>query len=336
MLYPMLMQPYFRHGTATPWGGHALADVFGKDIPDDRTGESLEVSALEDTSSSVLNGVFAGRTLFSLMRDHGAEITGQEGTFPLMVKILDAREMLSVQVHPGDEYAMAQQNKLGKTEAWLVLGAAPGSYLYSGLKEGCAPVAELCTDDKKMQDALRAVTVQPGDVLYIPHGLVHALGNGIMVYEIQQSSDITYRISDWGRIGADGKPRQLHLTDAQAVVRPEIRPNKSAGVSLVVEGGVRTVYVCDKRFELWRWNISGDMALEQSRMQLFTAMSPCALKWEGGELSLNSGDTVLVPADCPQVHAVGRAQAIVSMLPRQEELRAMLGYRASGVAGLTE
>lgn len=119
-MYPLLMAPYFRHGSETPWGGSMLRDVFLKDAPDDQTGESLEVSALEGRESLVLNGPQAGRTLGSMIRLWGKELTGEiEGTFPLLIKLLDARELLSVQVHPDDAYAAANEGgKLGKTEAW--------------------------------------------------------------------------------------------------------------------------------------------------------------------------------------------------------------------------
>jgi len=333
MLYPLVMQPHFRHGVQTPWGGDNLS-LFGKDIPDSLTGESLEISALADTPSIVKNGPLAGRTLTSLVEEYGAALTGCEGEFPLLVKLIDAREMLSVQVHPGDEYATAKHGKLGKTEAWLVLSCAPGAHLFCGIKEGSASMEELCADEKAMQEAVCPVNVMPGDVLYIPHGLVHAIGAGIMVYEIQQSSDVTYRISDWGRMGADGKPRQLHLEDAKAVVRPEIRPGKTYGASLVVEGGVKTAYVCDERFELWRLNVSGDMPMPSGRMLLITAMSPCAIAWDGGKEELSAGESVLVPAQCENVHLLGRAQVVLSTTPDQPALREALGPRAAAVAGL--
>lgn len=333
MLYPLIMHPFFRHGAQTPWGGDGLA-AFGKDIPDHLTGESLEISALEGMSSIVRNGPLAGWDLPSLVREYGSRLTGCEGEFPLLVKLIDARDKLSVQVHPGDAYATEHHGKLGKTEAWLVLACEPNAKLYYGIREDAAPFAELCEDERAMQAAMRAVRVLPGDVLYIPHGLVHALGEGIMVYEIQQSSDVTYRISDWGRMGVDGKPRQLHLDDAKAVVRPEIRPEKTVGASLVVDGGVRTAYVCDEHFELWRLNISGDMPLEHGRMLLITVLSPCSIRWQGGCEPLVPGQSVLIPAECEDVHLLGRAQAILATLPDREGLRAALGARASAVAGL--
>ncbi len=333
MLYPLLMQPHFRHGTETPWGGANLA-MFGKEIPDALTGESCEISALPGMSSVVKNGPLAGKELCAVAAEYGARLTDCEGDFPLLVKLIDARDKLSVQVHPGDAYATERHGKLGKTEAWLVLYSEPGAKLCCGIKDGSPDFEELCKDEQAMQQAMREISVLPGDVLYIPHGLVHAIGAGIMVYEIQQSSDVTYRISDWGRMGADGQPRQLHLDDSRHVVRQELKSEKLYGASLVVEGGVRTAYVCDKRFELWRLNISGEMPLESGRMLLITAMGACEIAWDGGKEALGMGESVLVPAECENVRLIGRAQAILSTIPNQEKLREELGARAANVAGL--
>ena len=164
MLYPLVMQPHFRHGVQTPWGGDSLS-MFGKDIPDSLTGESLEISALADTPSIVKNGPLAGRTLSSLMEEYGAAISGCEGEFPLLVKLIDARDMLSVQVHPGDEYATAKHGKLGKTEAWLVLSCAPGAHLFCGIKEGSASMEELCADEKAKAYREKEETVEDGEAI---------------------------------------------------------------------------------------------------------------------------------------------------------------------------
>ena len=207
-MYPLLMAPYFRHGSETPWGGSMLRDVFLKDAPDDQTGESLEVSALEGRESLVLNGPQAGRTLGSMIRLWGKDLTGEiEGAFPLLIKLLDARELLSVQVHPDDAYAAANEGgKLGKTEAWVVLNCEPGAKLAYGVTAGKEELAELARAGR-VEEALNWLTVRPGDVLYIPAGTVHALGGGIQCYEVQQSSDVTYRLWDWGRVDKNGNPR---------------------------------------------------------------------------------------------------------------------------------
>ena len=187
MLYPLKMTPCFRHGADTPWGGSALGELFGKAIPDALTGESLEVSALPGRESVVSNGPLAGRTLGSLVNEHGERLTGVPGDFPLLLKLLDARDMLSVQVHPGDAYAALHENgKRGKTEAWLVLSCERGAKLVYGVNVKSEEELRAQVQSGRLEDALHWITVQPGDVLYIPHGCVHALGGGIVVYEIQQ------------------------------------------------------------------------------------------------------------------------------------------------------
>ena len=211
---PMKMRPYYRYGEMTPWGGDALRRMFGKDAPEDRAGESLEVSALEGMESVILSGEFTGMTLAAALRNHYAEIVGEEnGPFPLLLKLLDARDTLSVQVHPGDDYAREHDGKLGKTEAWMVLSADPGAKIAYGLKPTDEKLSGIVARGE-FEQALNFVTVAPGDVYYIPHGMVHALGGGVQVYEIQQSSDATYRFWDWGRVGKDGKPRALHIDKA--------------------------------------------------------------------------------------------------------------------------
>lgn len=316
MLYPMLMRPFYRHGILTPWGGHALHDRFGRELPDDLTGESLEISALNDTPSTVVNGPLTGRAFSDICAEYGHDITGREGGFPLLVKLIDANGLLSVQVHPGDDYAMPRHNKLGKTEAWLVVGASDGAKLYAGIKPGSPAFSEMCKDEALMQSCLQAVDVEEGDVIYIPHGLVHALGSGIMVYEIQQSSDVTYRISDWGRMGTDGKPRALHLDDAMHVVRQELRAEKAHGTVTETEGGRITSYVKDENFELTSLDIDGCMTLPGGKARLITALGGCELLWDDGALNLSAGDSVMVPYACCAISLKARGtRVIMSMLP---------------------
>lgn len=236
---PMKMRPYYRYGEMTPWGGDALRRMFGKDAPEDRAGESLEVSALDGMESVILSGEFTGMTLAAALRNHYAEIVGEEnGPFPLLLKLLDARDTLSVQVHPGDDYAREHDGKLGKTEAWMVLSADPGAKIAYGLKPTDEKLSDIVARGE-FEQALNFVTVAPGDVYYIPHGMVHALGGGVQVYEIQQSSDATYRFWDWGRVGKDGKPRALHTQKALDVTRPELHMGKVEGATILTEGGQR-------------------------------------------------------------------------------------------------
>lgn len=334
-MYPLTMHPYYRHGAETPWGGRALKDVFGKDIPDEFTGESLEISALKNMESTVKNGEFAGKTLGEMIALWEGKLTGlpKDTPFPLMVKLLDAREMLSVQVHPGDEYAKEHDGKLGKTEAWVVLSAPQGAKLVYGVKTDGRGLSDY-VEKNELEDALNHIDVAPGDVLYIPHGLVHALGDGIMVYEIQQSSDATYRFWDWGRSNENGESRELHTQKALDVTRADETPGKVKGATLIVKGGSKTAYISDENFELWRLNVAGDMPLESGRMLFLTPLGACKLSWPDGELDLLPGESVVVPAALKNVVLSGHLPVLCSCLPDQEALRDALGYRASDVAGL--
>lgn len=335
MLYPLKMTPYFRHGAQTPWGGRALRDAFGKDIPDETTGESLEISALPGAASVVANGELAGLALDEAFARLGRDLTGldEEKGFPLLLKLLDANEMLSVQVHPNDEYAGAHHGKRGKSEAWVVLAAPRGAKLVYGLKPLEEPLQKIVAGGG-LEGALNWLEVQPGDVLYIPHGLLHALGGGVLVYEIQQASDVTYRFWDWGRVDRAGRPRELHVERALDVARPGLLPGKVAGATLLCAGGSRTAYISDENFELWRLNAAGKMPLEAGRMLFLTPLVPCRLGWPGGEMALNAGESALVPAALAGVYVAGRGPVLMSTTPDAEKLRAQLGYRAENVAGL--
>ena len=212
-MLPLRMYPAYRHGDMTPWGGDALRAVYGRDIPDERTGEALEISAIPHLESRTVTG----ETLPQLLERDGARLSGDYAgqEFPLLLKLLAARDSLSVQVHPDDAYARQHEGgKLGKTEAWVILDCKPGAELVYGIRAGVTREdlrAACAAGGKAVEDCLRRLPVQPGDVVYIPAGMVHAIGEGILLLEIQQSSDVTYRFWDWGRLDANGNPRALHV-----------------------------------------------------------------------------------------------------------------------------
>ena len=198
------MGPRYRYGEATPWGGDNLRLLFGKNAPEDRVGESLEVSALSGLESLILNGDMAGQTLADALEKDYEGVTGTDKKpFPLLLKLLDARDTLSVQVHPGDEYALAHEGRPGKNEAWLILYAEPGAKIVYGLDTDGEPLSKIM-EEGRLEECLHWETVRPGDVYYIPSGTVHAIGEGILCYEIQQSSDVAYRLYDWGRVDENG------------------------------------------------------------------------------------------------------------------------------------
>jgi mannose-6-phosphate isomerase len=224
-LYPLLLSPALH---TRVWGGRRLATMLHKDLPTpDPYGESWEVH----DSATVVNGEFAGRKVGELVPIFGADLIGvgndpAEG-LPLLVKFLDANEWLSVQVHPNDEQARRLEGEpRGKSEAWYVMAAEPKAKLVVGVVPDATPETMAEAIRAKLLDGMLVyVEVEAGSVLYIPAGTIHALGPGLMVYEIQQSSDTTYRLYDWGRLGLDGKPRALNIDKGVAVSRLGRLPN---------------------------------------------------------------------------------------------------------------
>jgi mannose-6-phosphate isomerase len=220
-LYPLQFHPLLRR---LIWGGRRLGTLLGKPIGEGSDyAESWEISDYRDWTSVVSQGPLAGVTLRELVQTRGEEILGPRlaglGWFPLLVKFIDAREVLSVQVHPSDEQAARLSGDRGKTEAWVVMHAEPGSLIYAGLRPGVGP-ADLkeAVARGSVAPLLHAFEPRAGDCILIEAGTVHAIGAGVVLAEIQQTSDATYRIDDWGRKGPDGRPRPLHLDQALQVI----------------------------------------------------------------------------------------------------------------------
>ena len=311
---PVRMMPAFRCGSATPWGGEGLR-VFGKAIPDARTGESLEVSVLPGLESR--NG--AGRTLTALLTEHGEAMRGTRvgERFPLLLKLISTREALSVQVHPDDAYARAHEGgKLGKTEAWVILAAEPGAQIVYGIREGVTreQLAKACrSGGAAVQACLNRIDVQVGDVYYIPAGMVHALGGGITLMEIQQSSDVTYRFYDWDRVDAQGRRRELHIEKGLDVTDVSLHLEACRGETRCCAGGQRTRYIDGRAFTLERWHVQGEMPLPQTpeHFSLLCALGDGTLVWNGGALPLRAGDCVFLPAQMEPTALRGVLDALV-------------------------
>ena len=254
-MHPLLLTPLYRRYI---WGGRRFATNLGRPLPPgDDFAESWELVDRGDDQSIVATGPLAGTTLGELVRQRGPELLGRQApraVFPLLFKFLDACRDLSVQVHPDDtRAARLSPPDLGKTEAWYVIDAVPGSRIYAGLRTG--------VDRESLAEALRAGRCEdvmhsfeplPGDCIFIPAGTVHAIGAGLVVAEIQESSDVTYRLYDWNRTGADGRPRPLHIeAGLEAVtqfgpvapVQPQAIP--SAGTLSAAEPAARRLVTCD-------------------------------------------------------------------------------------------
>ncbi len=240
-----------------PWGGRKLGALFAKPLPDEvPCGESWEVVDLPGDQSQVAGGALAGATLEALVRDRSEELLGEagllDGRFPVLFKFIDAAQTLSVQVHPDAETAARLgQGARPKTEAWFILEAEPGAKLYLGLKEG-AGERELAAAlaDGSVAELLNAVEVKPGQFYFLPSGALHAIGEGIVLAEIQQSSDTTYRVFDWNRVGLDGQPRQLHVEQALASIHYDMRGQIKAAAPLSGRPGVRCEFFSFERVGL--------------------------------------------------------------------------------------
>lgn len=220
MLYPLTFQPLLKERV---WGGRKLETLFHKPLPPGKLiGESWEISDRPGDISVIANGPLAGRDLRWLMEHHGEELLGEAtalaGRFPLLVKILDAQEKLSLQVHPPAHLA-AQLGGEPKTEMWYFVATEPGAEIFAGLKRGVTR-AEFARkiSDGTVADCFHRLPVHRGDAMFLPSGRVHAIGGGSVIFEIQQNSDTTYRVFDWNRVGLDGKPRELHVEQSLASI----------------------------------------------------------------------------------------------------------------------
>ena len=311
-IYPLVMEPSYRSGAETPWGGFALKEKYGKAAPDEITGESLEISALPGHESRVANGSLKGKTLrevFLLWKDR---MTGKKDSqFPLLLKLLDARQCLSVQVHPDDAYALAREGKAGKSEAWYILDAEPGARLVYGIDTRGEDLRSV-TEAGKLEKCLRWVPAHPGDVFYIPSGTVHALGAGIRCYEIQESSDVTYRLWDWGRTGQDGKPRELHTDQAFAVSRTGALPERPEAAEERQPGGTCWILVDDPHFRLCAMDLDGTFRLPDGSMLFVTPAVPCTVSWDGQEQPVDPWQSVLVPAGLRSVRVTGKGRILAA------------------------
>ncbi len=234
---------------AKPWGGNALARLFGRAIPEAETiGESWEVADLADTVATVRGGPLAGTRLDDLRAVWGPwprGIGADDGRFPLLIKFLDAREALSVQVHPCPEHADSDGLPI-KHEAWYVVDAEPGAVIYAGLKPGVTPT-DLArhAGEAGCVDLLRTWPVTRGDCFYLPSGTVHALGAGVVVAEVQTPSDVTYRLYDWDRTGTDGSRRDLHLEQALRHARFDVRDDDIRPLAVPCDSGRMRRIACD-------------------------------------------------------------------------------------------
>lgn len=306
------------------WGGDKIAAFKNLRTDIEHIGESWEVSAIPGHESVVDCGPLKGRRLTELTATYGAGLLGSETVrlfgpeFPLLVKIIDAAGNLSVQVHPDDALALRRHNSKGKTEMWHVIDTSPGARIFVGFNRALSPDEyRRMVADGTIMDAVAAYDSAPGDTYFIPAGRIHAIGAGNLLVEIQESSDITYRIFDYNRRDADGNPRELH-TDLAAdaldfSVLPGYRNKPLPETDRETVSLVRCPY-----FNVVRHEIDGDdlpLGNDSRSMMILTGLEgSAAITWPGGETRLNSGDTLLLPAAMAPVTARGHATFIAVTL----------------------
>ena len=308
-LYPLTFKPHY---TDYPWGGDRIAARYGRTGTPVPCGESWEISAHQDGMSVVDSGSEAGTTLADLCVKWGRDLLGSacetDDKFPLLFKIIDANRNLSVQVHPNEETA----EKTGgepKTEMWYVLDAEKDSGIYAGLRGGTGPrIFHDAVVAKEVESLLSGVAAVPGKCLFIPGGLVHAIGAGCLIYEVQQSSNTTYRIYDWGFIGADGRPRETHIAKAMEVI--EWRMPEPELLSPVPEEGsnAANTHRCLLRSDFFRMH---KVCLAEPEDFIADGVSFQALFVQDGSVTVTGGcspDPVLLPRgkSCLIPAAMGR------------------------------
>ena len=302
VLYPLTFQPIFKERV---WGGRNLERLYGKSLPAGKLiGESWEISDRPGDASVITNGPLAGRDLRWLMENHEAELLGESdalnGRFPLLIKILDAQEKLSLQVHPPADKAAALGGE-PKTELWHIADATPGAELFVGLRRGATRAEfERKVQDGTVADCFHRLPVKTGDTMFLPSGRVHAIGAGLVIFEVQQNSDTTYRVFDWNRVGLDGQPRELHVAESLTSIdfedfEPALVRSHSSGDATVQ----RRWLVCDKLFnvEALELTTGASVTLEPGRLQVVACLTgELRVQSTGTLVALQPGGFCLVPA----------------------------------------
>lgn len=299
------------------WGGHRLVDEYGVEYDGEILAEAWELSAHPDGASIITNGEFAGKTLREFLDAEGLEVLGTHcrrfREFPILTKFIDAKDNLSIQVHPSNAYALQNEGQYGKTEMWYVLDAEPNAFLYYGFKyEITKEEFKKRIEENTLLEALNAVPVKKGDVLFIESGTLHAIGKGILIAEIQQNSNVTYRIYDYGRVGADGKKRDLHIEKALAVT------NRIP----IVASAENYPHVADcDYFTVDKLNLDGKLTYrmqgnvdETSFLSILILDGEGTISNKGEKLEYRKGNSFLLTADSGDWQIEGICDALITTI----------------------
>ena len=320
MLYPLKFKPRVKERI---WGGQAILAKKGKAAgrlsKDQLYGESWDLSSVKGDVSVVANGFLKGNNLEEVIEVYMGELVGEENferyglEFPLLIKYLDCNDKLSVQVHPDDALAEERHNSFGKTEAWYVVDCKPGAAIYLGFKDLNLTREEYiaAVSESRLEELLNKVEVKPGDTFFIPAGTVHALGAGLEVVEVQQTSDITYRIYDWDRVDAEGKSRELHTAlavdaidfEADAELLHRKYDLQRGGEAKVIESNYFTMVLHD---------VAGAKTFDHSALDSFVVYialnGSVRIIADGNAENLEEGEVILIPAETSEILVEGDAQ----------------------------
>ncbi|MBO7235491.1 MAG: class I mannose-6-phosphate isomerase [Alistipes sp.] len=328
MLYPIKFKPRIKERI---WGGQAILNKKGKAAgrlaKDKLYGESWDLSSVKGDISVVANGFLKGNNLEEIIEVYMGELVGEQIfeqyglEFPLLIKYLDCNDKLSVQVHPDDALALERHGSFGKTEAWYVVDCKPGASIYLGFKdlnltreEYIAAVAE-----SRLEELLNKVEVKPGDVFFIPAGTVHALGAGLEVVEVQQTSDVTYRIYDWDRVDAEGKSRELHTSLAVDAIDFESDAELLHREYNLAKGGDAKVIECNY-FTMTLHDVAGVKELDRSSLDSFVVFialnGSVRIVADGNEETLAEGEVILIPAEVNDITIEGDAKLMEVYIKR--------------------
>lgn len=307
-MYPLVLKPVIKDYL---WGGTRLKDEFGFETDKQIAAEAWMLACHKDGTNIVENGAYSGKQL-----DEVLKLWGFENKFPILIKLIDAKDRLSVQVHPDNKYALENEGEYGKTEMWYVVDCEPGAQLIYGFKEKISKSEfEERIKDNTLDGVMNYVPVKKGDVFFIKSGTLHAIGKGILIAEIQQNSNTTYRVSDYGRLGADGKPRELHIRKAVDVTvtdKPTIPYGNVGKVCKYEYGTERELAVCEY-FKTVKLDLDGtkEINCENGFVSLLVLNGEITVKYDGGEESALKGGSILIPQGI-KVSVSGKAEIICS------------------------
>ena len=297
------------------WGGNDL-EKFRDYVPEGVIGESWDIACHKNGTGIVANGSLKGKGFDEIIKEYGHKLLGNsisiEKDFPLLIKLITAKDKLSVQVHPNDEYAERVENDLGKTEAWYVVDAAEGASLIVGTKDCDKEKFKKAIEDENLEPYLNKIPVKKGDFFYVQSGLVHAICEGILIAEIQQSSDTTYRVYDYNR------GREIHVDKALDVIDFSLKGENSNGIIIKNDGYDKTYLCLGEYFTIQKYDIKKSVKEEsdKDRFYLFTCVDgEGTIKYNNGEEKISMGDSIFVPAYLGEYELCGEFTLLKSYVP---------------------